>query len=222
MGQTRWKWAALEAAGSGSRGSGWAPSGPASSWECRAAQSRQARPEEAQEPSWGAAKAGTLSTSTTRRCRAALEHLVARPGAVGQVPRRAGEVGEVRVDRHGSARRRHRQARGQDLGVALAVRVRVPVDFLAQGRGVERLLRRRAHVERCSWAVPQLQQRTLAAAAFKAARILAAVKWVSAAHEPTPNPATFSAHDATFNFRLNSEHRQVPASGCSLTAASLL
>ena len=35
------------------------PSGPASSWECRAAQSRQARPEEAQEPRWGAAK-GTL------------------------------------------------------------------------------------------------------------------------------------------------------------------
>ena len=29
---------------------------PASSWECRAARSRQARPEEAQEPSWGSAK----------------------------------------------------------------------------------------------------------------------------------------------------------------------
>ena len=35
--------------------------GLASSWECRAAQSRQARPEEAQELSWGAAKAGTLT-----------------------------------------------------------------------------------------------------------------------------------------------------------------
>ena len=43
-------------AGSSTRGSGWAPSGPASSWECRAAQSCQARSEEAQEPSWGAAK----------------------------------------------------------------------------------------------------------------------------------------------------------------------
>ena len=29
-------------------------------WECRAAQSRRERPEEAQEPSWGAAKAGAL------------------------------------------------------------------------------------------------------------------------------------------------------------------
>ena len=33
-----------------SRGSGLSP------WECRAAQSHQARPEEAREPSWGAAK----------------------------------------------------------------------------------------------------------------------------------------------------------------------
>ena len=47
------EWAALEAAGSSTRGSGWALSGPTSPWECRAAQSRQARPEEAQEPSWG-------------------------------------------------------------------------------------------------------------------------------------------------------------------------
>ena len=31
--------------------------GPASSWECRAAQSRQARPEEAQELSWVTAQA---------------------------------------------------------------------------------------------------------------------------------------------------------------------
>ena len=50
------KSAALEAASSSNRGSGWAPSGSASPWECRAAQSRQARPEEAQEPSWGTAK----------------------------------------------------------------------------------------------------------------------------------------------------------------------
>eukprot|EP00964_Phaeocystis_antarctica_P153047 scaffold121129_cov33-Phaeocystis_antarctica.AAC.1 len=52
------KWAALEAARSSTRGSGWALSGSASSWECRAAQSRQARPKEAQGPSWGAAKGG--------------------------------------------------------------------------------------------------------------------------------------------------------------------
>ena len=43
--------AAVEAARSSTRGSGWASRGPASSWECRAAQSRQARSEEAQEPS---------------------------------------------------------------------------------------------------------------------------------------------------------------------------
>ena len=30
--------------------------GPASSWECRTAQSRQGRSEEAKEPSWGTAK----------------------------------------------------------------------------------------------------------------------------------------------------------------------
>ena len=48
--------AALEAARSSNRGSGWAPSGWASPWECQAAQSRQARHEEAQEPSLGATK----------------------------------------------------------------------------------------------------------------------------------------------------------------------
>ena len=34
--------------------------------ECRAAQSRQARPEEAQEPSWGTAKGGTLTMLLSR------------------------------------------------------------------------------------------------------------------------------------------------------------
>ena len=44
--------AALKAVSSSTRGSGWADSGPVSSWECRAAQRRhQARPEEAQAPS---------------------------------------------------------------------------------------------------------------------------------------------------------------------------
>eukprot|EP00964_Phaeocystis_antarctica_P087770 scaffold55781_cov36-Phaeocystis_antarctica.AAC.1 len=46
----------MGAASSSTRGSGGAPTGPASSWERRAVQSRQARPEEAQEPSWGAAQ----------------------------------------------------------------------------------------------------------------------------------------------------------------------
>ena len=57
--------AALEAASSRTRGSGWAPSGPASSWEYRAAQSRQARPEEAQEPSWDAAKGALWRSCAT-------------------------------------------------------------------------------------------------------------------------------------------------------------
>ena len=42
----------------GPRGSGWAPSGSASSWECRATRSRKACAEQAQEPSWGIAKGG--------------------------------------------------------------------------------------------------------------------------------------------------------------------
>ena len=50
----------LEAAGSGTRGSGRATSGPASPrplpWKYRTAQSRQAHPEEARPPSSGAAK----------------------------------------------------------------------------------------------------------------------------------------------------------------------
>eukprot|EP00964_Phaeocystis_antarctica_P013597 scaffold7457_cov62-Phaeocystis_antarctica.AAC.2 len=48
--------AAWEAARSSTRGSDWALRGPASPWECRAAQSRQECPEEAQEPSWGTAQ----------------------------------------------------------------------------------------------------------------------------------------------------------------------
>ena len=50
----------LKAARFSLRGGDGAPSGWASLWECRAAQGRQARPEEAQGASWGAAKAGTL------------------------------------------------------------------------------------------------------------------------------------------------------------------
>ena len=46
------KWPTLEAASSSPRGGGWAPSGWVSLSEYRAAQSRQARPEEAQGASW--------------------------------------------------------------------------------------------------------------------------------------------------------------------------
>ena len=55
------KSATLQAARSMPRGGGWASSGWASPWVCRAARSRQARPEEAQGASWGTAEAGTLA-----------------------------------------------------------------------------------------------------------------------------------------------------------------
>eukprot|EP00964_Phaeocystis_antarctica_P038699 scaffold22132_cov69-Phaeocystis_antarctica.AAC.5 len=50
------KSAALQAISSCTQGNDWAPREPASFQEFRAAQSRQACPEEAQEPSWGTAK----------------------------------------------------------------------------------------------------------------------------------------------------------------------
>ena len=53
--------AAVEAARSSTRGSGWALDRPASASEYRAAQSRQARPEEAQGASWGTAKRAALA-----------------------------------------------------------------------------------------------------------------------------------------------------------------
>ena len=59
--------ATLEAARLLPRGGGGAPSGWASLWECRAAQSRQARPEEAQGASWGAAKGGHFDRAGARR-----------------------------------------------------------------------------------------------------------------------------------------------------------
>ena len=74
------KSAALEAASSSIRGTGWAPSGPASSWECRAAWSRQARREEAKEPSWATAKGSSLSM--LRLPRSPLSGTMAMGGAV--------------------------------------------------------------------------------------------------------------------------------------------
>ena len=54
--------ATLQAADASPRGSGGVPPVAwASPWECRAAQSRQARPEEAWDPSWGAAKEGAAA-----------------------------------------------------------------------------------------------------------------------------------------------------------------
>ena len=54
--------ATLEAARSSNWGRGcWGPAGRGPPWECRAARGHQARPEEPQEPSWGAAKAATLT-----------------------------------------------------------------------------------------------------------------------------------------------------------------
>ena len=44
-----------------------------SPWECHTAWSHQARPEEAQEPSWGAAKGGTLAVLPLLELRLALK-----------------------------------------------------------------------------------------------------------------------------------------------------
>ena len=81
---------ALEAApGSSSRrGNGWAPSGPASPWECRATQSRQARPEEAQEPSWGAATKGAKFDGAAPQSDQAQAALAARAAARRRTARR--------------------------------------------------------------------------------------------------------------------------------------
>ena len=86
------KSAALEAAGSGTRGSGWAPSELAFPWECRAAQSRQVCPEEAQEPSWG------ILTMLQRR----------RLDAIGQRQHVLLVHGRHRAEDHPIEGRRHR------------------------------------------------------------------------------------------------------------------
>ena len=83
------KWATLGAAHSSTRGSGWALSGRVSPYlgVYRASQSRQARPEEAQKPSWGTAKGGhfehgaTLSSSR-KRSRLVLSTKLAEMAAV--------------------------------------------------------------------------------------------------------------------------------------------
>ena len=84
--------ATLEAARLAPRGGGGAPSGRASLWECRAAQSRQARPEEPQGASWGTAKEGTLTVlvhdapSHTQPCASSLVRSKGRAiGMLGQV-----------------------------------------------------------------------------------------------------------------------------------------
>ena len=74
--------AASVAAGSSSRGRGWAPGGPASPWECWAARSRQARPEEARGASWGAAQGGHVE-----RARALPLHLLHAERVVLDDPR---------------------------------------------------------------------------------------------------------------------------------------
>ena len=51
--------APLGAARLSPRGGGEGPGGGASPWECRAAQSCQARPEKVQEQSWGTVKGGS-------------------------------------------------------------------------------------------------------------------------------------------------------------------
>ena len=72
-----------EIGGLGGGYGGWEPSGAATPWECRAAQSRQARPEEAQEPS--CAKGSTLTMLRHLRTRT-----LGRERGSGSRPRRPG------------------------------------------------------------------------------------------------------------------------------------
>ena len=94
----------MEAARSSSRGGGWAHSGSVFSWECRAAQSRQARPEEAQGPSWGPTKGGTKGRTLIM-----LMHARDGTGAVARQP----EAHRTRLGEHlaHDARRRVLQQR---------------------------------------------------------------------------------------------------------------
>ncbi len=64
-------------------GAWWAGLSP---WECRAAQSRQARPEEAHEPSWGTAKAGALTMLLRVGGVEGLGRLRLGPRSVGEAP----------------------------------------------------------------------------------------------------------------------------------------
>ena len=104
----RWASAAWEGAGSSSRGGGWPPGGPASPWECRAARSRQARPEEAQAPRRGAAK----GLATLRAC----------CGAAAAVGPLALDAAEVVVEDLGLPLLVERVLRGEDRVVGAAAR----------------------------------------------------------------------------------------------------
>ena len=93
------------------RGRSWVPSGRASPWECRAAQYRQVRPEEAQEPSWGTAK-GAL-----------FERAGVREGAL----HRAHDLARVRVRVRARVRARARARARVRARITVGVRVRVRV-----------------------------------------------------------------------------------------------
>ena len=89
----------MGAASSSTRGAGRAPRGPASSCKGRAVQSRQARPEEAQEPSWGAAQGALCPCGEDRggeKDEDVVAEVVQADGGVGGGDERGGGVGHVR------------------------------------------------------------------------------------------------------------------------------
>ena len=131
------------------RGGGGAPSGWASLWECRAAQSRQARAEEAQGASWGTAKGGGLCHVARRRSAGCSSGGVCRrQGRRGAAPVRPGAWpaptqsarGRRRASRRGTLALARPTWPGRALGVkACMVRVRIRVRVRAWRRLAHRL-----------------------------------------------------------------------------------
>ena len=137
------------------RGRSWVPSGRASPWECRAAQYRQVRPEEAQEPSWGTAKGALFERAGVREGALHRAHDLARmrqvlfPVVVHEqvVQTLVGAV--LGLETCG---RRH--VRDQPDEVRVRVRVRVRDRGRGRGRVTEQLgedAADRPHVDRLGW-----------------------------------------------------------------------
>ena len=111
----------LGAASSSTRGAGRAPRGPASSCKGRAVQSRQARPEEAQETSWGAAQGALCPCGEDRggeKDEDVVAEVVQADGGVGGGDERGGGVGHVRRRVGGGANQRGGSGYIQQAGAA--------------------------------------------------------------------------------------------------------
>ena len=123
--------AALETAGSSTRGRGWAPGAPAFSWERQNAQSRQACPEEAQEPSWGTGKGWHVdhSAKPSSSSSALISFSFIDPGSatIAGAATRAGCAGEL----NGVCRTKESAAACRSVSI---MRARRRVEGLENGR----------------------------------------------------------------------------------------